>query len=208
MELVSAFEEGAWGRAAEVLAAGGVVALPTDTIYGVAASVTCPAAVVRLFALKARDTAKPVAVLVADAEQAAVVADVPPAALALAARFWPGALTLVLPRRADFTVDLGGSGATVGVRSPAHEELIELCRRLGPLATTSANRSGRPTPVDGMGVSLELAGTGVDLVLDGGRSPREIASTVVRVDEDGLTVLRAGPIALGDLHAAVASDAP
>ena len=77
---------------------------------------------------------------------------------ALAARFWPGALTLVLPRRADFAVDLGGSGATVGVRSPAHLEVIELCRRLGPLATTSANRSGRPTPPDGVGVVARADG--------------------------------------------------
>jgi L-threonylcarbamoyladenylate synthase len=208
MEVVSAFEEGAWSRAVEVLGAGGVVALPTDTVYGVAASVASPSAVVRLFALKARDTAKPVAVLVADAEQATLVAEVPPSAHALAARFWPGALTMVLPRRADFTVDLGGSGATVGVRAPAHTDVIGLCRRLGPLATTSANRSGQPTPTDGVGVGLALAGTGVDLVLDAGPAPGGVASTVVRVEPDGLTVLRAGPIDLGELHAAAAFDAP
>ncbi len=208
MEVVSAFDEGAWSRAGDVLAAGGVVALPTDTIYGVAASVSSPSAVVRLFALKERDSAKPVAVLVADAAQAAEVADVSRSARVLAERFWPGALTLVLPRRADFEVDLGGSGATVGVRSPAHPELVELCRRLGPLATTSANRSGRPTPSDGAGVSVELGGTDIELVLDGGPAPGELASTVVRVDDDGLTVLRAGPIELGALQAAIAADSP
>src|SRR5690349_17248190 len=101
MEVVSAFDEGSWVRAGETLAAGGVVALPTDTIYGVAASVGAPQAVVRLFALKARDAAKPVALLVADAAQAATVAEVPPAAAALAEAFWPGALTLVLRRRDD-----------------------------------------------------------------------------------------------------------
>ncbi len=203
MEVVDARDPGAWRRAEEALASGAVVALPTDTVYGVAAAISHPDAVVRLFALKDRDAAKPVAVLVADSVQAAEIAEMSEGTRAVASRFWPGALTLVLPRADGFDIDLGGAGHTVGVRAPAHDELIGLCRRLGPLATTSANRSGHPTPADGAGVANELAGTDVALVLDDGPAPGGTPSTVVRVDGSELHVLRDGPITLGELHAAL-----
>lgn len=204
MEVMDAADASTWSRAEACLAEGGVVAVPTDTVYGVAAAVAHPAAVVALFALKDRDAAKPVAVLVADVTQAAEATTMGPVARRLAERFWPGALTLVLPRAAGFDIDLGGAGDTVGVRAPAHPGLIALCRSLGPLATTSANRSGRPTPPDAAGVANELAGTGVELVVDGGPAPGGTASTVVRVDGEELTVLRTGPIGAGDLHGAIA----
>jgi L-threonylcarbamoyladenylate synthase len=203
MEVVDARDPGAWRRAEESLASGAVVALPTDTIYGVAAAITHPDAVVRLFALKDRDAAKPVAVLVSDAAQAAEIAEMSEATRAIASRFWPGALTLVLPRAEGFDTDLGGAGQTVGVRAPAHDDLIRLCRQLGPLATTSANRSGHPTPGDAAGVANELAGTEVAIVLDGGPAPGGTASTVVRVAGSELHMLREGPITLGELHAAL-----
>jgi L-threonylcarbamoyladenylate synthase len=203
MEVVDARDPAAWRRAEEALASGGVVALPTDTIYGVAAATSHPEAVVRLFALKDRDAAKPVAVLVADSAQAADVAEMSAATHAIADRYWPGALTLVLPRAEGFDIDLGGAGQTVGVRAPAHDELIQLCRRLGPLATTSANRSGHPTPGDAAGVANELAGTEVAVVVDDGPAPGGTASTVVRIDGSEIRVLREGPITLGELHAAL-----
>jgi L-threonylcarbamoyladenylate synthase len=159
--------------------------------------------VARLFPLKQRDVSKPVAVLVADLGQAESMVEVSPHIAALAERFWPGALTIVAPRLAQFGVDLGGAGETVGVRCPNHPRLIQACQRLGPLATTSANRSGRATPADGAGVVNELAGTEVAAVIDAGRLDGT-ASTVVRVGLDGLTVLRAGPIDEGILQAAVA----
>jgi L-threonylcarbamoyladenylate synthase len=203
MEVVDAGDPDAWRRAEESLASGAVVALPTDTVYGVAAAISHPDAVVRLFALKDRDTVKPVAVLVADSAQAAEIAEMSEAARVVAERFWPGALTLVLPRADGFDIDLGGAGHTVGVRSPAHDDVIGLCRRLGPLATTSANRSGHPTPDDATGVANELAGTEVAIVVDGGPAPGGTASTVVRVEGSELHVLRDGPITLGELHAAL-----
>jgi L-threonylcarbamoyladenylate synthase len=201
MEVVHARDPGAWRRAEVALIAGEVVAMPTDTVYGVAAAISHPEAVVRLFALKDRDAAKPVAVLVADAAQAAEVAEMSDATRAISERFWPGALTLVLPRAEGFDVDLGGAGHTVGVRAPAHDELIRLCRRIGPLATTSANRSGHPTPADGAGVANELAGTDVVVVVDAGPAPGGTASTVLRVEGSEIHLLREGPITLGELHA-------
>jgi L-threonylcarbamoyladenylate synthase len=203
MEVVDTRDPGAWRRAEEALASGAVVALPTDTIYGVAAAISHPDAVIRLFALKDRDAAKPVAVLVSDSAQAAEIAEMSEATRAIASRFWPGALTLVLPRTDGFDIDLGGAGQTVGVRAPASDELIRLCRRLGPLATTSANRSGHPTPGDAAGVANELEGTDVAFVLDGGPARGGTASTVVRVAGSELHVLREGPITLGELHAAL-----
>ena len=136
-------DEAGWARAAELLTFGRIVALPTDTVYGVAAPVSSPGVVARLFPLKDRDASKPVAVLVDGVEQAAALVEVTPIARTLAERFWPGALTMVLPRSPTFDVDLGGAGETVGVRCPAHDRLRALCTQLGPLATTSA--SVRPT---------------------------------------------------------------
>jgi L-threonylcarbamoyladenylate synthase len=202
MDLLSDDDEG-WGRAGELLEAGRIVALPTDTVYGVAAPVSAPGLVARLFPLKARDVSKPVAVLVADLAQAATLVSVTGIAEVLAGQFWPGALTMVLPRTDEFDVDLGGAGQTVGVRCPAHDRLLGLCRRLGPLATTSANRSGRPTPESGAEVASELAGTEVAAVVDAGRL-EGTASTVVRVVGGELTVLREGPVDERILRSAVA----
>lgn len=199
MELLGR-DETAWRRAAELLEAGRIVALPTDTVYGVAARVAARGAVARLFPLKDRTLAKPVAVLVADADQASELVEFSERASALAARFWPGALTIVAPRRAGFEVDLGGAGSTIGVRCPDHRELIGLCRRVGPIATTSANRSGQPTPPDAVGVAAALAGTEVAAVLDGGHLAGR-ASTVVRVDGERIDVLREGPFSAADLAA-------
>ena len=199
MELLES-DHHAWSRAATELRTGAVVALPTDTVYGVAASIEHPSAVVRLFALKDRDASKPVAVLVSGAEQAAHIAEWTPSAADIAERFWPGPLTLVLPRRPGFTLDLGGAGETVGVRCPAHDSLSALCADVGPLATTSANRSGAPTPSTGREVAVELEGTAVAFLIDAGASPGFIASTVVRVEGDELTILREGPISDTDLR--------
>ena len=182
------------GRAAaDVLRAGGVVLLPTDTVYGIAVATDVPGATARLFSLKGRDRHVPIAVLVADAAQAwtIVLPPVPDAARVLATRWWPGALTLVLPRDPAWEVDLGGDGTTVGVRCPDHELIRALCRSVGPLATTSANRHGRPTPSTAQEAAAELGG--VDLVVDGGHLPGT-PSTVVDCTVDPVCVLREGAI--------------
>lgn len=186
-----------------MLARGGVVAVPTDTVYGVAAAVSHPASVARLFALKERSTSKPVAVLVADGEQAGAVGVLEPGVRLLADSFWPGALTIVLARAPDFTVDLGGAGTTVGVRAPDHRRLCDLARAVGPLATTSANRAGEPTPPDAAGVALALAGTGIDFVIDEGQARGGVASTVVRLDDGEVVVLREGPVTAAQLRSAL-----
>jgi L-threonylcarbamoyladenylate synthase len=180
-------------EAVAALRGGGAVVVPTDTVYGVAVAANVAGATDRLFVIKERPTTVPLPVLVADRAQAEEIAEVPPIAAALMARHWPGGLTIVLPRRPSFVVDLGGEDdATVGVRVPAHPVPVDLARRVGPLATTSANRHGRPTPPTAAEVAAEL-GSGVAVVIDGGRCDGA-PSTVVRVVEDRVEVLRQGSV--------------
>lgn len=191
-------EQGGLRAACEVLRAGGVVAFPTDTVYGVGACLTDQAAVDRLFEIKGRAHTQAIAVLVAGVDQADELADLGPDGRRLALRFWPGALTLVVARRPGVTADLGGDSSTIGLRCPDHEMVREMCRRVGPLATTSANRSGEFTPADSAGVREALA-EGVDLVVDG-VTTRADASTVVSL-VDGFDVLREGPLDAAMLRA-------
>lgn len=193
-------DDAALDPAAEALAAGRPVVLPTDTVYGIAVVAEDPAATARLFEIKQRPAAAALPVLVADAEQAfALCGDVPAIARRLADRHWPGGLTLVLPRRPGLDLDLGGiDDGTIGVRVPDHPVPVALARRVGPLAATSANRHGRPTPATAAEVSEELGGL-VEVVVDGGACAGS-PSTVVAVSERGdLTVLREGRIAAADL---------
>lgn len=178
--------------AVDALRRGEVVVLPTDTVYGVAVAASVLGSTERLFAVKQRPADVALAVLVADEAQAREIAEVSAVAADLMGRFWPGGLTIVLPRQAGFDVDLGGTDpSTVGVRMPAHAVPVELARRVGPLVATSANRHGRPTPVTAAEVRAEL---GVDLVVvDGGRC-EGAPSTVVRVVGDAVEVLREGAI--------------
>ena len=185
--------------AVAALANGMPVILPTDTVYGVAVDPGRPGATARLFAVKERPTDVPLPVLVADAEQAfSLVADVPPLAARLAEACWPGGLTIVLPRRPGLGWDLGGpDDATIGVRVPDHEIPRRLAREVGPLATTSANRHGRPTPETAAEAAAEL-GDGVAVVVDGGRCTGA-PSTVVIIDGAGLRVVREGRVSRAEL---------
>lgn len=154
--------------ALRALRGGGIVAVPTDTVYGLAADPFHAGATDRLFALKRRPRRVELPVLVATPDQALSMAvAVPDAAHHLMARYWPGPLTLVLPRRPDLNADLGEDDATIGVRCPDHAVPLALCHLLGPIATTSANRHGRPPCSSAAEVDAEF-GEGVDLVLDGG----------------------------------------
>jgi L-threonylcarbamoyladenylate synthase len=176
-----------------VLRRGGTVLLPTDTVYGVAVLPTAAGAGQRLFDLKGRGRDIPIAVLVADADQAWSIAQhpVPETALRLAARFWPGALTIVVDRDPSWPGDIGDGPPTVGVRCPDHDLVRRLCRRVGPLATSSANRHGEPTPTTAAEAAAVL--TGVDLVIDGGSLPGS-ASTVVDCSVDPPVIIREGAI--------------
>ena len=191
-ELVLA-DDGAVDPIADVLRSGGVVILPTDTVYGLAAAAGRPDAVARLFELKGRDADVPVAVLCADAEQAlALGEDTGPLAARLAGAHWPGPLTLVLPRRAGLGWELGEPADTIGVRCPAHAIVRAVAARIGPIATTSANRHGQPTPSTAREAAGALTG-GVDLVVDGGELAG-VASTVVDVVARPPRILRQGPL--------------
>ncbi|HYI61335.1 MAG TPA: L-threonylcarbamoyladenylate synthase [Acidimicrobiales bacterium] len=187
------------------LRAGEPVVLPTDTVYGVAALPTVPGATDRLFALKDRRPGAPLAVLVADFAQAAAVAGpLPPPADRLARALWPGPLTLVLPRaEAVRAWALGGDNATIGVRCPDHRLVRALAARVGPIATTSANRHGQPTPATAAAAAAALTGP-VAVVADGG-TLAGAASTVVDATTPGLDVLREGPIPAARIRALASS---
>jgi L-threonylcarbamoyladenylate synthase len=189
--------------AAEALRSGDVVALPTDTVYGLAALPTVAGATDRLFALKGRGTDTPIAVLCDDAGQALGLAA--PEALSdevrhIAERLWPGPLTLVLPRRPGLGYALGEPAETVGVRCPDHALVRHIAAAVGPIATTSANRHREPTAPTAEGVAAAF-GAGLGLVLDGGRCEAP-PSTVVAVIGAGWKVLREGPIPLAAVTAA------
>ena len=186
------------GRDAAVatLRAGGLVAMPTDTVYGVGVALDAPDGLERLFAAKDRPLDRAIVLLVADLEQAASVGIVSPAARALADRFWPGGLTLVLAQApgAALPAVLTGGAATIGVRLPDHDCPRGLARALGPLPVTSANLSGRPDARDAADVLAQL-GDRIDLVLDGGPARGGVPSTVVDCSAGGARVLRVGAIA-------------
>jgi L-threonylcarbamoyladenylate synthase len=178
---------------ATALRTGAVVALPTDTVYGLAVDPAVPGATRRLFAVKGRPGDVPVAVLVASVDQAVLLADpVPPAAARLMADHWPGALTLVLPRRPGVDLDLGHPRTTVGVRYPDAPLVRAVAAVVGPLATTSANLHGEPTPATAAGVAA-VVGDGVALVVDGG-TLAGTASTVVDCTGREPVVLRKGEV--------------
>lgn len=190
--------------AVRVLREGGIVALPTDTVYGIAAALGSPSGIDRLFAAKGRPADRAIAVLLASAGQAPGLAEWPPAAAALAAAFWPGALTLVLRRRDDVSLPaaLTASRPTVGLRVPDHACPRTLAAELGPLPVTSANLSGRPEARDAAAIAEQLADS-VDLILDGGPARGGPASTVVDCSGPEIRMLRAGALGFEEIAAAL-----
>jgi L-threonylcarbamoyladenylate synthase len=196
--LVEASERGSVELAARALSEGSVVAVPTDTVYGLAAALDRPEAIARLFELKGRPSDVPCAVLVAGPDQlVTITGPLGPLAAQLARRFWPGPLTLVVPRSAAFEVDLGGppeAGSTVGVRWPDDRLVAELARLSGPVAATSANLHGEPPARTASEVSRAFDGDErLALVLDGGTC-HGVPSTVVDCTGDTLRCLRDGAV--------------
>lgn len=187
--------------ALRVLRGGGLVAFPTDTVYGLAALLHDEAAIERIYQAKERSPNKAIAVLIGELEQVNLVAaQLPAAARRLAERFWPGALTLVVPRHPDLPANLSPL-PTIGVRMPDHAFARELLRQAGPLATTSANLSGGPNPRDAQEVLAQLEGR-LELVIDGGAAPGGVPSTVVDCSGAQLVILREGAISATDIFAA------
>jgi L-threonylcarbamoyladenylate synthase len=185
------------GRAEAVLVlqAGGIAAIPTDTVYGLAAALDVAGAIERLFSVKERPADRAIAVLLADLEQAEDIAVLSPVARHLGRAFWPGGLTLVVERRSDRNLppELTGGRSTIGLRVPDHPAPRALAAALGPLPTTSANVSGEPELGDARQIEARL-GRRLDLILDGGPAPGGPASTVVDVTSDPPRILRTGAI--------------
>jgi tRNA threonylcarbamoyl adenosine modification protein (Sua5/YciO/YrdC/YwlC family) len=187
--------------AVEALRGGDIIALPTDTVYGLAADPFNAGATDRLFAVKRRARELELPVLVAGIEQAlGMTVSVPGSALRLMQRHWPGGLTIVLPRKEGLGADLGGGGATIGMRCPDHPVALALCRSFGPVAATSANRHGQTPAATAAEVDAEL-GEGVSLILDGGRCAGN-PSTVVDCTGEMPRLLREGCISWPEVLAA------
>lgn len=191
---VLAADPAAVDAAGRVLAGGGLVVYPTETLYGLGADATDAGAVDRLVAVRGREAGKPIALLVADTAMVdAVARSVSAAARRLMARFWPGPLTLVLDARPGLPAPLTAGTDSIGVRVSSHPVARGLVRALGrPLTTPSANPPGAPSPRD-VTTALGYFGARVDLYLDGGPLPGEPASTVVDV-RAGARIVRAGAV--------------
>lgn len=181
-------------RAAGVLEAGGLVAFPTETFYGLGASALDADAVHRVFALKGRPESRPLLVLVDGVPEAERIAEVPPHARALMERYWPGALTLVLRARSIVPDQVTAGTGTVGVRVPAHAVARGLARALGgPVTAPSANPTGARAPTTADEVRRYFDGR-LPLVLDGGPTAGGLPSTVLDVTVDPPRLLRAGAV--------------
>jgi L-threonylcarbamoyladenylate synthase len=179
---------------------GGVVAIPTDTLYGLAASAVDPEAVARVFEIKGRPAGMAMPVLLADAEDIELYAsDISEVAHELARLFWPGPLSLVLRRSAALPDAATAGQDTVALRVPDHPVPRAIARRLGaPITGTSANPSGRPPATTAAAVQEQL-GDAVDLVVDAGESPIGEGSTVLDATGPTLVVLRAGAVSIADI---------
>lgn len=189
-------------EAAATIERGGLVAMPTETVYGLAADATNDKAVARIYEAKSRPQFNPLIIHVADADMARQYVDFPPLAKNLSDAFWPGPLTLVLPRRPDSNLSLLVSAGldTVAVRAPNHplaQSLIRFVDR--PLAAPSANLSGSISPTQADHVRASL-GDRVDLILDGGRCPVGLESTIVKIDGERAVLLRHGGVAREDIE--------
>ena len=189
--------------AAAVIRAGGVVAIPTDTLYGLAVDPFSPAAITRLFEVKGRSAARAVALVAADVEQVTTqLGALPPMAQRLAAKYWPGPLTLLVARPPSIPAELTGGSEQVGVRVPADDVTRQLCRACGHLLTaTSANISGEPPSDDPDEIARALATSDVELLLDAGRTPGGPPSTIVSVARDGVHLVRPGAIPWDEVQA-------
>ena len=188
-------------RAVEILKNGGTVAFPTDTVYGLAAAVSSSETIEALFAIKERPQDRAIAVLLGRIEDLAQVTQNPgPAALELAERFWPGPLTLVVPKHHGIPANISPR-PTIGVRIPDHPVALALLQNTGPLAVTSANLSGQANTSTAAEVIAQLGGR-IDLVLDGGNTPGGLPSTVVDMTGETPAILREGPISAQQLFTA------
>jgi L-threonylcarbamoyladenylate synthase len=183
--------------AASALSDGELVVIPTDTVYGLAARVDKQAAIDRIFTVKQRGRDSPIPVLVQSVKQTETIGELDDRARRLAQSFWPGSLTIVVPRRPDFEADLGGDGRSVGLRIPNDDFCLRLLSETGPLAATSANPSGDSTPTVPDTIA-ETFGDRVALYVDGGLrggNPSTVVSLI-----NGPVILREGSVGWSEIR--------
>jgi len=189
-------------KALGILQSGGIVAFPTDTVYGVGALAFDNAAIESIYTAKDRPIEKAIPILIGDLSDLEKVGmNIPDMALRFAARFWPGPLTCIVPKQPTLPVAVSAT-STVAVRIPNHPVALALLRAAGPMAVTSANISGGQNPTSAQEVYEQLNGR-IPLILDGGKTPGGVPSTLVECSGEQPVVLREGPITLENLHAAL-----
>lgn len=192
-EILSATSPNAITSALEILLSGGLVAFPTDTVYGVGCLAFHQKAIESIYVAKDRPIEKAIPVLIGDEEDLVKVADeIPIFAMKLINRFWPGPLTLLVPKKPTLPEAISATN-TVGVRVPDHEVARSLLRLAGPMAVTSANISGQESPRTAQDVFAQLGGR-IAMIIDGGETPGGIPSTLVDCTGDEIQILREGPI--------------
>ena len=193
--IIKTVTEDSISQAAEILKQGGIVAFPTDTVYGLGAICTDEEAVKKIFAAKGRDEGKPLSILVSSIEQAEKIAlEIPEKARRLMKKYWPGALTIVLRKRPEISDIVSAEKDTIGIRMPDSRMTVALLEAAGmPLAAPSANTSGKRSSVSADDVICDLSGK-VDMILDGGICPVGISSTVVDLTGEKPLILREGII--------------
>ncbi|WP_136518874.1 L-threonylcarbamoyladenylate synthase [Cellulomonas telluris] len=212
IRIKDATDPGTWGpaldEAVNAIGRGQLVVLPTDTVYGIAADAFTPRAVQSLLEAKGRGRQMPPPVLMPDVRTLdGLATDVPDGVRALADAFWPGGLTVIVRAQPSLAWDLGETHGTVALRVPDHRVALALLRRTGPLAVSSANRTGRPAATTAQEAYRQL-GAHVPVFLDGGQAPGGVASTIVDATGDVLRVVRLGAIDLAALAAVAPVMAP
>ncbi|MBQ6756976.1 MAG: threonylcarbamoyl-AMP synthase [Oscillospiraceae bacterium] len=192
-------------RAAEIIRAGGLIAAPTETVYGLCADATNEAAIKKIFTAKGRDERKPISVFVRDMRGAeALCRDIPKAAYKIAEKYFPGPVTLVLRKRDTVSDALTAGGETVGVRCPDNAAVLELLRLTNvPLTGTSANLSGEPS-AESAEEALKAFDGRIEAVIDGGRCGGGVPSTVIDLTGEGIKILRAGAVSKEEIEAVIA----
>ena len=203
-EIIQSDHPAALPHAVDVLKHGGLVVFPTDTVYGLAALPSKEEYIERLYVVKGRDSTRAIAILISSPDELGEVSDLPNViAFRLAKKFWPGPLTLIVPRHPDLPESMSPN-STIGVRVPDHVLALKLLKMIGPLGVTSANISGRENTNTAREAMDQLEGR-VHLIIDGGRSPGGIPSTVVDCTTEEPKILRAGPIDMEEIKRAIQS---
>jgi L-threonylcarbamoyladenylate synthase len=201
-QIVQADSPNALSLALDILKSGGLVAFPTDTVYGLGALAFDGKAIESLYIAKDRPIEKAIPILIADLEDMEKVGmDISQSAYRLASRFWPGPLTCVIPKKPTLPKAVSAT-STVGVRVPDHKVARSLLRAAGPMAVTSANISGQDSPSTAEDVLAQL-NSRIPLIIDGGKTPGGVPSTVVDCSAEELKILREGPVKLEELKKAL-----